>query len=387
MNRDVIIAFGVFQFTFLLLDIYILLKTSRDIARKGEYTWFKVLIFTHIFYLILNSVWTMNEYDVIKIGRPLFIVLCAASLWTVTNCATSFFMFVMEKLQVRYLMSGVGRVIRQIPAFLTTVLIISSVWTGWVFGVSEEGYLLHGVLYLPMMIVASLYLLFVAAIALFNIFRERTAFLRRANGALLASVLLIILFIAVDDLISKASILPAAVFAVIIIIFITMQESNINTDALTGMNNRRKAEEFLTETLAGVSDTDPVYLYLGDMDGFKTINDTYGHIEGDEALILCGRAIRHTIAQADGFAARFGGDEFLIVWQPKKNKDADPESLILEVNGQMERESEGKPYKLKISMGYVRCTDPKLQLSDYLGKADEMLYRKNAEIHNGNSTD
>ena len=59
MDSDILLAFSVFQLTFLLLDIYILSMTGRDIARKGEYTWFGVLILTHMVYLILNTVWTM----------------------------------------------------------------------------------------------------------------------------------------------------------------------------------------------------------------------------------------------------------------------------------------------------------------------------------------
>ena len=55
LNNDILIAFSVFQMTFLMLDIFILSKTDRNIARKDEYTWFYVLIGTHIAYLVLNN--------------------------------------------------------------------------------------------------------------------------------------------------------------------------------------------------------------------------------------------------------------------------------------------------------------------------------------------
>ncbi len=386
MSHDIIIAFSTFQLAFLLLDVYILLKTGRDIARKGEYLWFSVLIFTHMAYLVLNSVWTLNEYDCIDISRPLLTAICTVSLWTVTNCANSFFLFVVERQQIKCLRSGAGRWLRQLPAAIATILIAVSPWTGLVFSLSEEEYIVHGPLYILMVLLSSLYLLAVAVLAAVNMFRKRTAFLRRANAALLGAVLLILLFIVADGTLSKASVLPAAVFAVVLIIFINMQEASINSDALTGMNNRRKAEEYLAEVLTGVSETDPAYLYIGDLDGFKKINDTYGHIEGDEALVICSRVLKDVAARLDSFAARYGGDEFLMVWQPGKGNDADPETPIYDVDRYLAELSAEKPYRLRISVGYARCTDPKEQASVYINRADEMLYRKKTLIHAGVKT-
>ncbi len=383
MDRDIIIAFIVFQMTFLFLDIYILLKTNRDIVRQGEYTWFSALTGTHMVYLVLNSVWSLKEYDLIDVSRPVLTVLYAISLWTVTNCATSFFLFVVEKLQLKKLRTGAGKWLRQLPAAVATLMIALSPWTGLVFRVSEEGYLVHGSMYLPMVLISSLYLLAVAAIAAVRMFREHTTFIRRANGALFVSVLIILLFIAVDGMLSKASILPAAVFAVILIIFVTLQEAGINSDALTGMNNRRRAEEYLEQALSSASPENPVYLYIGDLNGFKKINDTYGHIEGDEALILCSGALKRTVAQTDGFAARFGGDEFLMVWRPGKGKQDDPGQLIQLVGRYLQECSAEKPYKLEMCVGYARCTDPKEPLRACFSRADEMLYREKAVANAG----
>ena len=383
MNHDVTIAFCVFQLAFLLLDTIILLKTGRDIARKGEYTWFGALVCTHMVYLVLNSIWTLKEYDLLDIHRTAMTAISTVSLWTVTNCATSFFLFVMERKQIQCLRTGIGRWLRQLPAAVTTVLIAISPWTGLVFRISEEGYLVHGPVYLPTVLISSLYLLAVAVIACVNMIRERTSALRKANGVLLGSVLIILLFIAADSMFLKASILPAAIFAVILIIFITMQEESINSDALTGMNNRRKAEGYLTELLTRVSEENPAYLYIADLNGFKKINDTYGHIEGDDALILCSRALKRTAAQYDGFAARYGGDEFLMAWQPARDRDADPEALVRDASRYLEEQSTGKPYKMEICVGYARCADPGTPLSACIRQADEMLYERKEAVQAG----
>lgn len=385
MNNDVLFAFVMFQVTFLLLDIYILAKTGRDITRKGEHTWFCALIVTHMVYLVCNTVWSLHEYDLVELPRTVLMAVCSLSLWSVINCATSFFLFVTEKRKLRFFQTPAGRLIRQIPAFISTVLIVLNPWTGLVFTLSPEGYFVHEVLYLPTLVLAGLYLIAVSAVGAVNAVRAQTTFQRNANAALCGSVLLIILFIVLDGFMSKASILPAAVFAVIVVIFILMQESNINSDALTGMNNRRKADEYLAERLTHVSAADPLYLYIGDLNGFKKINDTYGHMEGDEALVRCSLALKRTIGQYNGFAARFGGDEFLMTWQPGRtgDPDADPEALIRDLAAQLDEVSEGKPYRLAMTVGYAVCRDPGVAPGDYIRKADAMLYERKTRLHVG----
>lgn len=376
MINDVFIAFSVFQLTFLMMDLFILAKTDRNIARQGEYTWFYALICTHMVYLLLNNLWTLAEYDLLKLSKNAMLFICTVSLWTVMNCATTFFFFVVERLQLKALQTGTIRWLRWLPAVFITLMIATTPWTGLVFYLSEDGYFIHGPMYLPTLAAASLYLLTAAAVAFANIFRKSTRFLRKANAALLVSVLILVVFIVADGFLKKASILPAAVFSVIVGTFITMQEANINSDALTGMNNRRKAEEYLADRLKNVSDKKPFYLYMGDLNNFKKINDTYGHAVGDEALLLCSKALKRTIGQYGGFAARYGGDEFLLSWQPDKDSESDPEALIRDVNAFLQELSKDTPYRLVMTMGYACCTDPKEPLISCIRKADGMLYQR-----------
>ena len=383
MYKDVLFAFGMFQATFLLLDIYILSKTGRDITRKDEHTWFCVLIVTHMVYLVCNTVWTMHEYDLLELPRAVLMVVCSLSLWSVINCATSFFLFVIERKSVGFFQTPAGHVLRLVPAGIATVMIALNPWTGLVFTLNEEGYFVHELLYLPTIVVASLYLVAVAAVGAVNAMRARTTFMRRVNTALCGSVLLIMLYIVLDGFMSKASILPAAVFAVIVVIFILMQESSINSDALTGMNNRRKADEYLSERLTRISASDPLYLYIGDLNGFKKINDTYGHVEGDRALVRCSLALKQTIGRYNGFAARFGGDEFLMTRQPDGEAEADPEALIRDLTGLLAERSEDLPYELAMTVGYAVCRDPRVPMNDYIRQADAMLYERKARLRVG----
>ena len=90
------------------------------------------------------------------------------------------------------------------------------------------------------------------------------------------------------------------------------------TDPLTGLYNRRKAEEYL-EKLVKIREYDAISVSMGDIDFFKKVNDTYGHDAGDEVLkFVAGVINEHCKSMA--FIARWGGEEFLIVF-PGKNGD------------------------------------------------------------------
>ena len=193
MNNDVLSAFSIFQFTFLLLDIYILARTGRDITRRSEHIWFCALLVTHMLYLICNTLWTLHEYDALELPRAVLMAICTMSLWSVTNCATSFFLLVVERKTVAFFRTPSGRWFRQLPACIITVLIVLNPLTGLVFTLSSEGYFVHEILYLPTLALAAMYLLAVVVIAAVSAARTRMAFRRQSDIALSGSVLLIIL--------------------------------------------------------------------------------------------------------------------------------------------------------------------------------------------------
>lgn len=93
----------------------------------------------------------------------------------------------------------------------------------------------------------------------------------------------------------------------------SMLEKQANTDTLTGLYNRRKAIEYLENLTGGQSDHVGFSLCICDIDFFKKVNDNYGHDYGDEVLKgISNIFIEET--KRDGFAARWGGEEFLLLF-------------------------------------------------------------------------
>lgn len=101
-------------------------------------------------------------------------------------------------------------------------------------------------------------------------------------------------------------------------------ERRATSDALTGLPNRRAADEtFVWMAAQAARSASPLAAILLDLDHFKGLNDRQGHESGDRALSLVGGIIEATIRRSD-FAARFGGEEFLVLLP-----DTDREAAVL----------------------------------------------------------
>ncbi len=86
-----------------------------------------------------------------------------------------------------------------------------------------------------------------------------------------------------------------------------------NTDALTGVANRRELDRCLAELVVYCQDTDtPLCVMMIDIDYFKRLNDTYGHGVGDDVLKNTGATLSKFIRSTD-LVSRYGGEEFVVV--------------------------------------------------------------------------
>ncbi|MFO3704666.1 GGDEF domain-containing protein [Xanthomonas codiaei] len=86
-------------------------------------------------------------------------------------------------------------------------------------------------------------------------------------------------------------------------------------DALTGLRNRKTFDDVILQLFAGSAEAaaaQGVWLGIVDIDHFKRVNDTFGHLYGDEVLLLVAQLMQRTFRQ-DDLLFRFGGEEFVIV--------------------------------------------------------------------------
>jgi len=145
-------------------------------------------------------------------------------------------------------------------------------------------------------------------------------------------------------------------------------------DSLTGLKSRMFFEEQAINALAKIARSKrPVAIVLIDLDKFKAVNDTYGHLAGDFALKQAADKIAHSVRSTDT-VGRLGGDEFAICLE-----DIDAVTLERIARDIIERVSEDIEYQGHIldigcSIGATLALDS-VQLPDAIAKADEALYR------------
>jgi diguanylate cyclase (GGDEF)-like protein len=141
-------------------------------------------------------------------------------------------------------------------------------------------------------------------------------------------------------------------------------------DALTGLYNRRFAEQRLVAEVArSARKGHPLTVVLLDLDEFKHINDTYGHPAGDLVLQEFAAALNRAVRGGD-LAVRMGGDEFLLILPECNHEQL---QLVLNRLGPLELAWEGRKFPIKYSVGWKEYASGD-QPEGMLAAADQALY-------------
>lgn len=157
----------------------------------------------------------------------------------------------------------------------------------------------------------------------------------------------------------------------------TKMKSMAIRDPLTGIYNRRYFNTIYNQ-MVKQSEYLVITNILFDIDKFKSINDTYGHVFGDEVISFCGATAKRYASQNNGFPVRYGGEEFVIIF-PEKN-----DLQVLEICKQLQKDINSHKFTVdgielfvNISIGiacYPENCDKKAQILDLSDQA--MYYSK-----------
>ncbi len=149
------------------------------------------------------------------------------------------------------------------------------------------------------------------------------------------------------------------------------------TDGLTGLVNRKSFDEVLASCLADVSNPDASpCLLMCDIDHFKKINDTYGHVFGDKVIRAVANVIKENVKGRDT-AARYGGEEFVILLPETSQQGA--EVLAEQIRhaierGRIKRGSQDETVaRITLSLGVARY-QPGEPPTRFIERADQALY-------------
>jgi len=148
------------------------------------------------------------------------------------------------------------------------------------------------------------------------------------------------------------------------------------TDELTGLYNRRGFFQFSYARLPNLSRESlrlPFIMFL-DMDGLKSINDTYGHNEGDIAIAAFARVLRDALREED-IIGRIGGDEFVVFSSVKSKEDGN--HVVRRIREKLDEYNKEKlhPYHVQGSIGSIVLEDTTRECFEAaMLSADSVLY-------------
>ena len=152
-------------------------------------------------------------------------------------------------------------------------------------------------------------------------------------------------------------------------LMLSLQNENIFIDKLTGLYNRY----YLDKISGELKRKRKIAMMMLDMNDFKSINDTWGHSQGDDALVSLAGVLQKSVGP-DGTVVRYAGDEFVIVLDNGDEKSAEAYSELIKKNLEEFNENHKKKYKLSASIGVGVFDLEKSNVDKILERIDKRMY-------------
>ncbi|MBQ6734327.1 MAG: GGDEF domain-containing protein [Lachnospiraceae bacterium] len=356
-------------------------KASHDLGSEGEVRAFRWILRLYMVMMVLDSIAQMQFQRVIR--PPVIIAEFASGAYMALLSLLAVFWFIFAELQIAPSMTRNTRfrILFALPGVAMAFMSFASIRTGWFFHYDDTETFRRGSLFFVQLVVAYFYFVFTTVHA-YLVAKKEQSFARRQR---LKRISLFIIAPTIGALLQLVIggypfVGPSIIIAVLII-FIRVQADMIQSDSLTGLNNRKSMEQYLEEILPGISEENPLYFFMIDADRFKKINDTYGHLEGDRALKLIAEALRMTANRTSGFIARLGGDEFVAINDTEhiQSPEAFEEMLLTDLAAVKTKAA--LPYDLSVSIGHCFCDGSVRLTADLLSAADKQMYLVKQEKH------
>lgn len=175
--------------------------------------------------------------------------------------------------------------------------------------------------------------------------------------------------------------IPIFCFTSLILMLIFYIESitfRISLDPLTNLNNRAQLTRYVSQASNLHQEGRLTYVIMMDIDNFKEINDTYGHAEGDKALVLVADSLKQAVSSRNipSFIGRYGGDEFVLIIHPIEKEET--EQMIADIRAEIDDRVKEMPCPISVSAGYDELDREQDSFQNCLQCADKKLYEEKA---------
>lgn len=382
MNIQMIVTYVVIDSFCIIMACVMGAHLNSDFGSESEVKALKNAMTAYCGFLIFGLLWLLTQNGYLAYNAAVAWIANTLSLFLLNLMAFYWFVFAITKLsRNRAFSNRKVYYLSLLPIAAAALLCVSSPWTGWAFTITADGQYERGPLFLPASSIGYLYDVIVCVYAIICAFREKQT--ERKKLCLVIGLFIVFPMAAgaIQLIVTGTPILAPAILTAMFLVFVTIDSSQIYNDALTGLNNRKRAYAYLEKELSSANGEHATVVYMIDVDNFKLINDQQGHVEGDRALKTFADVLVLLAAKYDLFVARYGGDEFLIV-DSSRNLAA-PDAVVEDMNRELQRLCAERDirYALTVSTGYAETTDRGARATDVIALADERLYAAKSMLH------
>jgi len=262
----------------------------------------------------------------------------------------------------------------KLPVAIVIIGVIISYFNGVFFYIDRDNVYHRGQLVIVHTALCHFYTIVTSIHALVKAIKTKV-YLKSVEYRILSMFLLFPLTIGIIQiLVPNIPTVSVGITLAFLFVYIDLQNLLISVDTLTGLNNRNQLMRYLGARIRNESENGNLYVFMLDVNKFKKINDTYGHVEGDRALIRCANALKLANKHGKNFIGRYGGDEFIVIADIVEKEDLD--LFCQKMSDKLSEicEEEKVSYDLSFSIGYAPYKKEIKTIQAFIAEADKKLY-------------
>lgn len=361
---------------FALLLLVLLINMGKNSSKSTDERLFKQAILLNILVLIADTgCWIFDGrilgdtlwYNKFVYGAYYILTALFVFTWSV---------YAAYKLQVNWNLIKKSWLLLVTPMFIAVGLAIASLWNECLFKFDNSGAYIRGELFSVHTAILGFYLIISLFSAIEIMLSSKRKELLRECIAMVLSVLFPVVGGILQTIHYGFNMAWTGSCISLVIMFVSVQNRQLVTDALTGVHNRGSFERHLRECVERKVTNKQLYLLMIDINKFKQINDKYGHIVGDNALIEVAKMLKNLNKSAHtDFWARYGGDEFVVLcWRKNENEIRE---LIENIHNECSGLKKNKKlvFDISLSVGWAKYELGKYEtVEKFIAVADEMMY-------------